>query len=50
MKNGGKNKFPKKELEKKETLQEENTKTSKDFNILIEIREDMVLGNMNRML
>lgn len=45
-----KNKSPKKELEKKETLQGENTKTSKDFNILIEIRENMVLGNVNWML
>lgn len=44
-----KNNSPK-ELEKKETLQGENTKTSKGFNILMEIREDMVLGNVNRIL
>lgn len=51
MKNGnGKKKERERELGVKEIMQGKNTKTSKDFNILLEIREDMVSGNVNRML
>lgn len=45
-----KKKAKKKKTRGKETMQGENTKTSKDFNILLEIREDTTSGNVNRML
>lgn len=51
MKNGNaKKKERERELGVKEIMQGKDTKTSKDFNILLEIREDMVSGNVNRML
>ena len=40
----------KRKLKEKETREGKDTKTSKDFNSLIEIREDTVSGNVNRML